>query len=222
MIRFNAELFKLASAFQGIKDIRYYLNGVKIEPHPEKGAVAIATDGHMMGVVHDENGICTTPMIIRCPKALMSACKAPSKIEPGTRHLIVVDGRASIHTFDNNMDRIKDGEIFILPNNPEIEGLFPNWRHLVPNCEDLEQGMAATISAPILKRFVDVATTNDRFGHGLIFWQRKEGDKANTAVLVQFAKKPEFVGIVMPMRDDIHTFPPRWAADIPVTVAVVS
>src|SRR3546814_11168706 len=33
-------------------------------PHPEKGAVIVATNGHVMGMIHDPDGYCAKPIIV--------------------------------------------------------------------------------------------------------------------------------------------------------------
>lgn len=53
----DADLFLRVRRAQGIEEVRYYLTGVLIEPHPEKGAWLVATDGRAMLVGRDETAI---------------------------------------------------------------------------------------------------------------------------------------------------------------------
>ena len=61
----NAMLFKAARECQSSEETRYYLGGVYVQPHPERGALLVATDGHRLIAIHDETGICEKPAIVR-------------------------------------------------------------------------------------------------------------------------------------------------------------
>lgn len=73
--RVNPRYFAAASLFMGVKDVRYYLCGVAIQPHPEGGALVMATNGHVMFMAHDKQGFCEHDIIVEPTKALISACK---------------------------------------------------------------------------------------------------------------------------------------------------
>ena len=59
-------------------DIRFYLNGLRIEPSPLGGVIVVATDGSMMVMVHDINGYCSDPqgVVVRVTPQLLAACRA--------------------------------------------------------------------------------------------------------------------------------------------------
>jgi hypothetical protein len=57
----NARYYIEAGAFVTKEMSRYTLNGIRVEPHPEGGAVIVATDGHTMGIFHDREGKCDEP-----------------------------------------------------------------------------------------------------------------------------------------------------------------
>src|SRR5882724_168719 len=68
----KAEYVRLIQPFISQEDFRYYLNGFAIEPHPNKGVVIVATDGHKLGAFHDESGACDSKMIGALPQSLAS------------------------------------------------------------------------------------------------------------------------------------------------------
>jgi len=68
----KAEYARLIQPFISQEDFRYYLNGFAIEPHPNKGVVIVATDGHKLGAFHDESGACDSKMIGAPPQSLAS------------------------------------------------------------------------------------------------------------------------------------------------------
>lgn len=77
-ISVDAGAFAYANRFKGIKDIRYYLNGVFIEPLVGGGVNIVGTDGHRIVVIHDPNGECKEPVIIYPHATLISQCNAAS------------------------------------------------------------------------------------------------------------------------------------------------
>lgn len=60
----DADLFLRVRRAQGVEEVRYYLTGVLIEPHPEKGAWLVATDGRAMLVGRDKTAIAPRAAVI--------------------------------------------------------------------------------------------------------------------------------------------------------------
>jgi hypothetical protein len=112
IISVDAKLFAACAAVQSTEEVRYYLNGVYIQPHPEKGALMCATDGHRMMVAHDDTGICTKPAIIAMPKEGLALKFKEPTVEP--KISIDADGIASVATFRSEKSTF-------------IDGTFPNW-----------------------------------------------------------------------------------------------
>lgn len=54
--KFNIEYLPMLAAFAAKNDVRYFLNGFHVKPHPEKGVILTATDGHCLINIHDEDG----------------------------------------------------------------------------------------------------------------------------------------------------------------------
>ena len=77
LARVNPKYFAAITLFMAKQDVRYYLNGVSVEPHPDGGVLLVATDGHRIGVLHDPDGWCESKFIVgNISKALLLACKA--------------------------------------------------------------------------------------------------------------------------------------------------
>jgi hypothetical protein len=64
LIRIDACLFRAADLCRSFEETRYYLNGVYVQPHPEKGILLTATDGHRLICIYDENGECSEAKIV--------------------------------------------------------------------------------------------------------------------------------------------------------------
>lgn len=69
------------------------IQGVHIEPHPEKGALLVATDGRRMLVIHDENGKCRNGVTVSADKMLRAVA---DKCQDADRLLINKAGIAEI------------------------------------------------------------------------------------------------------------------------------
>lgn len=208
MIKFDAGLFAKVARFSAEFDIRGYLEGVRIEPHHERGAVAVATNGHILAAIHDPDGVCDEPMTLRCTEDFLLSCKASKRDDPaGKRMVLVESGLAKVIFTALTGASIKDGGIYILPNSPALEGQYPDWRKILSSGKDLEKGVSACISASYLRKFASVA------GKGFAamqFWQSREADKSSNPVYVQIEQMPGFIGVIMPLTSGNIAFPPAW------------
>jgi DNA polymerase-3 subunit beta len=74
--RVTPHRFAAIHCFAATQDVRSYLNGVTIEPHPDKGVVIMATNGFHMGVIHDPDGWAARHIIVGdLSRQLIDACK---------------------------------------------------------------------------------------------------------------------------------------------------
>jgi hypothetical protein len=75
LAKIEAKTLAALHPFTAVKDVRYYLDGVLIEPDPVGGAVAVATNGHVMLVVNDFEGECEAPVIVQFESTLATQMK---------------------------------------------------------------------------------------------------------------------------------------------------
>ena len=77
-------------------DVRYYLEGIYIEPIKGGGVFMVATNGHIMIVVKDEQAHASRSFILRTRKELIAACKfnarKKAKADDTVTRLIVTNG----------------------------------------------------------------------------------------------------------------------------------
>ncbi|WP_431299416.1 hypothetical protein [Tabrizicola sp. BL-A-41-H6] len=122
-------------------ETRYYLAGVSVQKHPEKGAMLVATDGHRMIVVHDQYAIVPErPMIVSLNWKAKELKVTPKDI--GNRVLIVevpekrtstpmmaqIMSVALDHADQYESDGLVKGALIV----EEIDGTFPDWTRVVP------------------------------------------------------------------------------------------
>lgn len=226
--RVNPRYFAAAAIWMARNDVRYYLNGVAIQPHPEQGALIIATDGHTIAAIHDPDGWCERDIIVgTIPKQLIAECKAKprgkhafeaprhlwiAESEPSRGGAIVQGGMADdvmqepASTFDT--DALYACKIEL------VEGRYPDWRRVISTVANkIEEGpdptdKAALIPATINPQYlVRLAETAKVFGGKYTSVTGYQATK-NDVVLYQMSVSgdPEFSGRavfgIMPMQND--------------------
>lgn len=198
----NRKYFAATNLFSAVKDVRYYLNSVYIEPHPEVGVILVATDGHRMGVMHDPEGYTDKPIIVgEISNQLISACKKKSLIPldlfVGERGCVVgpkIEKGEDLDPFGEMVSHMSRIEL--------IEANYPNWRKILPKKEDRDQRfpafnpkyLAALHEAAEILVPGKWASALELFSGGR---DTSVVARINSADIGQ-----RFVGIIMPMRSD--------------------
>ncbi|MES2909864.1 MAG: hypothetical protein V4718_00660 [Pseudomonadota bacterium] len=197
-LKVQARLVAAIAQFKADDDIRYYLNGVYVEPIPG-GVLIIATNGHAMGIWRDPDGIASRPAILRIDPALQKACKAEQDAT-----LELVDERLVVRT-EFGMESYAQPRGGKSQNDWEIEGKFPIWAKVVPESCDADRavdGINPLYMAKVHKA-LDIA------GHhsgGRVTMRQAD---ANKGISVTCAKNTNFFAVIMPMRDSEPNYP-NW------------
>ncbi|MDV5390775.1 beta clamp domain-containing protein [Shewanella xiamenensis] len=100
--KFNIEYLPMLAAFAAKNDVRYYLNGFHVKPHPEKGVILTATDGHCLVTIHDEDGFSDGDYIYPISKDLVKA--ANKKHLPPIQNIFINDGVAMLTSIYDILD----------------------------------------------------------------------------------------------------------------------
>lgn len=182
-----AKYLPLLGEFRATPDeVRYYLQGIYIEPHESAGAYLVATDGHRIVVVHDENAECDAPVLVN-----------PDKI-------VIRESKKAEHAdFDGRCCDLQDSEEqFILrAPAPLLDAKFPDWRSLVPTddivCEpgSIDPGLMAAISK---------APFGDGPKNASIYVRQ------DRPCVVRFPTLPEIFILIMPMKYPAMRSNPEW------------
>lgn len=198
--KFGAKYLQAMVPFIPKNDIRYYLNGLRVERAADKGrgVYLVATNGHQMAVVYDADGAIVGDdgrgVILRIPAEMVSASRKRA-MRSHSLMVIVSGSRVSLNN-DFNLEHT-DTEVYVMPGRPYIDGKYPDWRRVLPEFDKLKRGIAADVNIRYLDSFnrVSIAMGGDRYGSPAAFWQ----EEPHKAVLVQLVNVPEFLGIIMPM-----------------------
>ena len=168
-------------------DVRSACQVVRIEPHPAGGALLIATDGHVMMVIHDARAIVDVSCSFAPSRVLLRAASA-----------------------------VDDSKLISLPEDYENSPLgefraenFVDWRRVIPTGE-LRGPAAFNINVAMLFRNVARAAENASGigGAPLIVWAAPK-DVGN---VVTARGLPQFFGLIMGLRADSMEQPsiPQW------------
>ncbi|WP_179215185.1 DNA polymerase III subunit beta family protein [Achromobacter xylosoxidans] len=200
-IHFEHTALKAACRIMAKNDIRYYLNGVYVEASPTETILA-ATDGHRLLVLRKE--------------APNDVPQAVTLIIPGEVAQRIVDGslKAVRHI---SLTQVDEGKwlVPLLKWDIEVafrsvEGIFPNWRAIVPKATS---GEAANIKPQYLTDFEKAA--HDMYGslkHHTSSIEVRHNGRSGALVFPSSSSGQDFIGVVMPFAPETtpRTTPPDW------------
>jgi|GEM_PF-4515114 len=193
-LNIQARLVAAIAQFKAHNDIRYYLNGVYAEPGHAGGVLLVATNGHALGAWLDETGQIDRPAILKIGPKLKAACAGAD-----TKRLVLRDDRLAV---------IKDElELHIQPEPGkwEVPGKFPDWSRVVeftdgPPClhaslnPEYISAMSNALTIGTGDKHVAITTRQKTTGQGIVFTS---------------SYAPNFVGVVMPLRENDAPMP-KW------------
>lgn len=210
-VRLSARYLPAIAPFMAVGDIRYYLNGIHVEPHPEgKGVLIVATNGHVIGVIHDADGETNDCWPCPIPKRVIAACKQPRRAGLDAAESVWFLGD-TVHVTHPGIDSAEDaGKIGALHvdsvHAPAHDGKFPDWRRCVPRETTHADYLCAQIEYLTLFRSVADLAPGRYSGVVRIHKTGTEHD----SYLVRVEGVPEFMGLVMKVRHEEAPAIPPW------------
>lgn len=194
---FNAKYYVEAGSFIDPESgSRYEISCISVEPHPVKGALIVATDGHVLGVWHDEQGSCIAPVLLSYDDALNRLCGiADSEWTHTESRVMEVNDDDSV-TFRKGVPG-GNGEVVGVLNGLVSAADFPNWRSALPKEE--------TPRMDINPRYVNLfGKLNKSDVSRLTVWIGPfsgviSPQKAEPPAVVKIEGREDFVGVVMGM-----------------------
>lgn len=180
-------------------DVRYYLEGIVIEPVESGGCMLVASNGHTMGVIYSKDAQCDKPRILNMSREFHRAIRS----DPFPDNVVRVrDQQDHVRLSGTNGD-----ELFMLPGKPFIDGKIIDWRKVIPPLSALQPGSPAQLAAHYVAR-IKRSFTYER-SNGITFWQDTR-DPKEKGVVVRFETLPELIVILMPLRQLNATTWPEW------------
>lgn len=192
MIQFQAKYLPALLAFKQKSGIRFYLDSIRIEPHPDGGAVLVSTDGHRMMVIRDAQAICAEATNITVRYDAARFCKGESTI-------ITIDAS------DRLIVSGEVGELYVQPGKASFDmGAFkyPEWRRVMPKFSELKTAVADYYASGYVEAACRAHPNYKKAGAYMAgavrFWQAGK----DQSMAVEFDGHPEYLAIIMPMRED--------------------
>lgn len=225
MIRFNANLYRIAMLCSSNEETRHYLQGAYAEPHPVKGVTLVATDGHKLVAIYDENGFADESAIVKLNPAALKACK-PGRDE--RRDVVIYTGSADAIVMMTECDREgvdtkgnKTGAE-ILTDTPiafskdcKVDGTFPDYHRVFPS----EIKKLDAMASPSFSTLVTASMTEIALQLALHYGEKKSefrgvarynSSNAGGPSLVTFPPTFNAVAVAMPMRSICEATAPAW------------
>jgi DNA polymerase-3 subunit beta len=192
-IKTNARILRAAARFSTSKDIRYYLNGVSIEATAQQ-TIVIGTDGHRLAAIaetHSEaNHIGGDFINVIIPADSVAMILKLSGAKRGADDPILIsrdDGGAW------RLETSRGADLSFVP----IDGQFPDWRRVFPDgCK--ADGPMVRIDPKYIADFGEAARDLGKTTSSVIYYSRD----AQSSMMIRIDEFPDFVGIVMPIRDN--------------------
>lgn len=221
MIRFNANLFRIAMICASTEETRYYLCGVHVEPHAIKGVTLTATDGHKAISLYDENGFADEVATVRLTKEALKACKPGrnerrdvviyTRSDDATVNITTVDseGRDSLGTVDR-AEVITDIPV-AFSKGCKIDGTYPAYRRVFPSkIEFSDSSSAAAFATPVIDDINAVSLELAKhYGQRSGVMRINASDESSPA-LITFPPEFNAVAVAMPMRATCEAEQPAW------------
>ncbi|MBN49948.1 MAG: hypothetical protein CMN85_10435 [Spongiibacteraceae bacterium] len=228
--RIQARHLAAAMVIAAKDDIRYYLNGVCIEPAPDGGILLVSTDGHRLLVIHDPDGFASEQFILPRNPDLIRVCNKSSLPNGSQRDMkrvsrIVVRGGLAYAV--NNCFDLESPEFdptttnCAWPFNP-IDGRFADWRRVLAESDnENDEGKKSFSVNP--KYFGDFEVVKKHLGGtwGVVLHTGKNQDK--TYVEIPANQDMRAFGVVMHSRSEVveggKGFLPSWVSSLKAEAA---
>lgn len=186
--------------FRADQDVRYYLNGILVEP-AEHGAFLVATEGHLMAVVYSAAARADKQRILDVSDDMARACRELKSASLASK-ITIEDEKARAIVADAT------GEHFIKPGKPFIDGKYPDWRRVIPTVENLQPGVLSAINGLYLAK-LKRALPKHLSHFGFQFWHDAR-EPLERACVARSPVMPEMVIVIMPMKVNKEHVWPAW------------
>lgn len=206
----RASLARLAMTAMSHHDIRFYLNGILVEPRPEGGAFIIATDGHRLMAIIDAEATCDARIILKpdrtTQKYLPPVDDSKRDTKLATLQLSAYNGKPALLVTDADGKpahlQIDDASLNDLRGGDRP--MYPDWRSVLPKFEDLKPGGVDPVNPTYVTAFLSGIARGWHHKVCLDTWQTEK----NQVMVHRIDKYPHVLYLVMPKRESIAS--PGW------------
>jgi DNA polymerase III sliding clamp (beta) subunit (PCNA family) len=133
-LRLNARDLARVLPFRAHDDVRYYLNGISVEPLETGGTILVATNGHMLAAVLSKESHATQKVIIDTPAALEAAVRKAAKSE--LSYVDLESEKSRLEVIDKTGKRFAQQCSYVKPGRALVDGKYPEWRKIIDGDSD--------------------------------------------------------------------------------------
>lgn len=206
LLKFNADLFRIATVCQSNEQTRYYLVGVFVEPRKAGGVTLTATDVSRLVCIYDETGTADESAIVSLTPDAFKACKT-GKHE--TRREIEIDGpNATIYAVTGAGENETRTPV-AFSNSCRVDGTFPDYRRVIPKIDIKPDSRPGNFNGALLADFGKIATELAKLRGQKTGQVRLMSFDPTMPAMVQLPNAPAF-GVLMPMRGEQSDTMPDW------------
>lgn len=208
-IKFDNQYLVMLAEFAAKQDIRYYLNGFHVKPHPEKGVILTASNGHCLVTIHDKNGFADGNYIFPISKGLLAASKLKRLCGLEISNVLIVDGVAMVTAISelddvNSVNDVENRNLvsyleFITP----IDGKYPNVGRFFKSLPRKKATPVIPLDPSLLAKLTKLKV-NQHSGANFHFYSQ------TNAVAAVMGRENEIVAMIMPMRFDVINALPEF------------
>ena len=202
-VKFNREYLVILSQFMAVNDVRYYLNGFHVKPHPNEGVILTAVDGHRLVTIHDKSGISDGEYILPISKPLLKAAKKSCVNGLPLNSVQFINNKAYVllHNEDDEFDFFQDdnespmSQVHHVEYISQIDGKFPDTKKLFSGLT-LEAVECVGVNIDYISKLKSICTSVKFPAINLMFT-----GKSGSVVAVSGYNR-EIVSVIMPARFD--------------------
>lgn len=210
MIRFNANLYRIAMLCSSNEETRYYLQGAFVEPHAVKGVTLTATDGHKAITIYDESGFADEKAIIKLTPAALKACK-PGR---GERRDVVIAGADAVVNV-TTVEMVEDVETVTdepvaFSKDCKVDGTYPDYRRIYPSAIEFNVGSSSPAFGTLVMSTLNTVAVELAKHYGNTGVLRVNASSTNSPALVTFPPAWGAIAVAMPMRALCEDKVPSW------------
>lgn len=208
-IRVKAKYIAALAPFLSDKnEPRYYLNGIFIEPHPDRGCILVAANGHVMGIIHDMDGVANDGYICKIPPGMIKACIPKKRDYIGYQAFfsgdvcgVVPDGQTAALTMGP--------EHRFYAYAPAVDGVYPKWHAIPKQRMNIKPMLSITGVNPAYIGMLEKTAKALEARNGAVILNIAS---ARESILATILDHDEFLGIIMPigLRDNPPCYMPGW------------
>lgn len=208
-----AKLIRAALIFTAKQDVRYYLNGLRLEVTGEREFYLAATDGHRMFAVRHEQ---EQPIAEELRRTFILERGGLAAV--GQRALsLIIERMESESEVVARVTATPARSRYLQPETTSkrifcgvVDGKYPNWRKVLAEAISASDAHAE-FNAEYLADVDKAQRILSGYKHALTTVMRKGRDNAG---VISFGPGLQAVAVVMPLRWDSHPKLPQWASDL--------